>query len=87
MSHPILAHADCPFALNPAFYPLDAAGIMSGNDRMGHARVEWRALDVAERVEAGPAHARVRSRRRADTGYLVLGRHHRYTASGAQTLR
>jgi len=27
---------DCPFGLNVAFYPLEAAGIMSGNNRMGH---------------------------------------------------
>ena len=28
-------HADCPFGLNAAFYPLEAAGIMSENNRMG----------------------------------------------------
>jgi len=38
---------DCPFGLNVAFYPLEAAGIMSGNNRMGAPAV---VLSWSERL-------------------------------------
>lgn len=63
---------------------------MSDNDRMGAcpaAAVRSRgAVDVAERADTGPARARVQlppCRHRSSSP----GEHHRYTASGAQTLR